>query len=114
MQIFKILMLAVMALTLSSGAFAQVNTLSVRGPSGDEKFKLGQTGEDRTIINVAMTRVDTIHSTLRQLTYVLAGIGLIGMVIMAAIGKFQWKYLFALAGGLFLLAGFQAMINFLN
>ena len=88
--------------------------LSVSGPGGSSDFTLGTAAEDTTILDVATSRVDTLHVTLRNLTYVLAGIGLIALVIMAAIGKFQFKWLFALAGGLFLLASFQAMINFLN
>ncbi len=88
--------------------------LSVSGPAGTSDFTLGTVPEDNTFLDVASSRIDTAHKYTRNITYVLAGFGLIALVIMAAMGKFKFQWLFMLAGGLFLLAAFQALINFLN
>ena len=66
------------------------------------------------IMKITQDRADTIYITVRKLSYVLAGLGALTLVILAAFGKFQWKWFFMLLGGLFILAGFQSMINFLN
>ncbi len=65
-------------------------------------------------LEVTEERADILYATIKKVSYVLAGIGAIALVVMAAFGKFQWKWFFMLIGGLFLLAGFQAMVNFLN
>ena len=92
----------------------EVGIQSVSGPADTSDFTMGEVDADYTLMNVATSRLDTIHATLRQITYVLAGVGLIGLVLLAAVGKWEWKWFFMLCGGLFLLAGFQSLINFLN
>ncbi|MHA1539597.1 MAG: hypothetical protein ACTSXQ_03885 [Alphaproteobacteria bacterium] len=91
-----------------------IGVQSIAGPADTSDFTMGAVPADYTLMNVATARLDTLHTTLRQITYVLAGVGLIALVILAAVGKWEWKWFFMLCGGLFLLAGFQALINFLN
>ena len=66
------------------------------------------------ILQVTEARMDVLYATIKKVSYVLAGVGAIALVVMAAFGKFQWKWFFMLILGLFLLASFQGLINFLN
>ncbi|MHA1540221.1 MAG: hypothetical protein ACTSXQ_07080 [Alphaproteobacteria bacterium] len=64
--------------------------------------------------DVAVDRVGRTYDYAEDITYILAGCGILGLALMATIGKWQWKWFFMLIGGLFILAGFRALINFLN
>lgn len=66
------------------------------------------------LLRVTEAKADAVYLTVRKVTYVLAGLGAIALVVMAAFGKFEWKWFFMLIGGLFILAGFQSLVNFLN
>jgi hypothetical protein len=61
-----------------------------------------------------MQKVMAIYRTLRNIIYVVGAIGLIVMAVFAFFGKFQWKYFFALAGGMFLVAVTGLLIDFLG
>ena len=85
------------------------NPLVINGP---QSFGVQQSND--TFWCVAQQRSDTTHTELRRIFYLMAGIAIIAFSILAAIGKFQWKWLFMMTGGLFLAAGFQKLIDFLN
>jgi hypothetical protein len=46
--------------------------------------------------------------------YVIGGIGLLVMAVFAFVGRFKWGHFFALAGGLFLVAATDLLINYLS
>ena len=71
----------------------------------DNQTKFGETVNER---------VGLSYQYAEKVTYILAGVGILYLVLMATFGKFQWKMFFAIGGGLFVLAGFQAIIYFLN
>ncbi|MHA1540216.1 MAG: hypothetical protein ACTSXQ_07055 [Alphaproteobacteria bacterium] len=61
---------------------------------------------------LARTRY-TSHA-IERFTYISAGIGVFAMAMFAFFGKFEWKWFFMICGGLFLMSGFQMMIDFLH
>ena len=67
-----------------------------------------------TIFQVAQRQSDVAHMWARDAFYIGAGCGVCLLTIMASIGKWKWDWFFMIVGGLFVIAGFQAMINFLN
>ncbi|MHA1539596.1 MAG: hypothetical protein ACTSXQ_03880 [Alphaproteobacteria bacterium] len=85
-------------------------TAFVNGP-GDW---FGEPVARSTVFRVAQRRSDVAHTWARMMFYIGAGCGLCVLVVMAAVGKWQWSWFFMIVGGLFVIAGFQALINFLN
>ena len=116
-------MIAALILSLGFDAVAQENFIKpprvfIDAAGGDAQFG-AEVGADENdvrsvFLNTLTQRTGTTYVYAEQITYILAGVGLLGMVLMATFGKWQWKWAFALAGGLFVLAGFQAIIYFLN
>lgn len=49
-----------------------------------------------------------------NIIYVVGGIGLLVMAVFAFIGRFKWGHFFALAGGLFLVAATDLLIQYLT
>lgn len=49
-----------------------------------------------------------------NIIYVIGGIGLLVMAVFAFIGRFKWGHFFALAGGLFLVAATDLLIQYLT
>ncbi|MHA1540220.1 MAG: hypothetical protein ACTSXQ_07075 [Alphaproteobacteria bacterium] len=83
--------------------FSTLQTLESNLDSAQKRFV--QTTEER---------VGLTYDYAEKIAYVLAGFGMLGMVLMAATGHWSWKWFFALCGGLFILAGFQAIIYFIS
>ncbi|MHA1539643.1 MAG: TrbC/VirB2 family protein [Alphaproteobacteria bacterium] len=80
----------------------------------DEDMEASFGTSNNQLLRVTEAKADAVYLTVRKVTYVLAGLGAIALVVMAAFGKFEWKWFFMLIGGLFILAGFQSLVNFLN
>ena len=70
--------------------------------------------QQKIFVRTMDERVGLTYDYAEKITYILAGFGMLGMVLMAAIGHWSWKWFFALCGGLFILAGFQAVIYFIS
>lgn len=66
------------------------------------------------ILGDAVDKVNKVWESLRQVIYILGGIGLVVMAIFAFFGRFKWGHFLALCGGLFLVAGADALISFLG
>lgn len=49
-----------------------------------------------------------------NIIYVVGGIGLLVMAVFAFVGRFKWGHFFALAGGLFLVAATDLLIQYLT
>ena len=64
--------------------------------------------------DLANNRVQDFYGYAETFVYVASGIAMLAMVIMAFLGKFQWKWLVTMAGALLLIAGFQYLVVFLS
>ncbi len=71
-------------------------------------------GGDTTALQTAEMRSESAYIYIKRMTYIYSGVGVIGLVILAVFGRFQWKWFIALVGGLFVLAGAQQLVFFLN
>ena len=70
--------------------------------------------ENCFFMDVANTRSGAIYGSVRRLLYIYSGLGIAALAVLSFMGKFQWKWLFAYAAGLFIMAAGQAIVNFLN
>ena len=71
-------------------------------------------GGDPTALATAENRSMAAFVYAKRITYIYSGVGVLGLVILAAFGRFQWKWFFMLCGGLFVLAGAQQIVFFLS
>ncbi len=69
---------------------------------------------DEQILSDAVEKIKAVWTNLRQVIYIIGGIGLVVMAIFAFFGRFKWGHFLALAGGLFLVASADALIRFLG
>lgn len=53
-------------------------------------------------------------TNIRNISFILGGFGIVGLAVMAYFGRFQFKWLFALGGGLVLIAVAGAAINYVT
>ena len=89
-------------------------------PDTNSAFTATSTGES-ILVNepirlwrFALERARYSSHAIERFTYLASGIGVFGMAILAFLGKFEWKWFFMLCGGLFMVSGFQMMIDFLH
>ncbi len=64
--------------------------------------------------DLANERIQDFYGHAETFTYIVSGLGMLAMVILAFMGKFQWKWFTALCGALIIIAGFQYMVAFLS
>lgn len=62
----------------------------------------------------ACGRLYEVYEAARNGVYIVGGIGLIVLAIFAFFGRFKWTHLFALAGGIFLVAITDQLIMWLG
>lgn len=55
-----------------------------------------------------------VFTNARRLFYIGSGIGLVAMAVLAAFGRFQWKWFFSLLGGVVVIAAFTQIMQFLD
>jgi len=63
--------------------------------------------------NSTLLAANTANNT-RQVTYGLAGLGIIGLGVMAMLCRFQWRWVFAVVGGLLVLAGLNQGLQYIT
>ena len=51
---------------------------------------------------------------IKNLSFLVGGFGVIGLAVMAYFGRFQFKWMFALFGGLALLAASGSMVEYIT
>jgi type IV secretory pathway VirB2 component (pilin) len=68
----------------------------------------------QAVFGEAEDRVWQLYEALRGIVYVVGGIGIIVLAIFAFFGRFKWTQFFALAGGMFLIAMTDQLIQFLG
>ncbi|MHA1540219.1 MAG: hypothetical protein ACTSXQ_07070 [Alphaproteobacteria bacterium] len=78
------------------------------------EFSTAPSTEGHKLFRMVRSRTGTAYDYGENITYVIAGFGMLALVIMAFMGKFQWAHLVALVGGLAILAGFQYIVYFLG
>ena len=66
------------------------------------------------ILTEAENKLQSVWDTFRKVIYVLAAIGLGVGAIAAFFGKWKWGHFLALAGGVFLVAFFDQLVQFLG
>ncbi|MHA1540218.1 MAG: hypothetical protein ACTSXQ_07065 [Alphaproteobacteria bacterium] len=124
--LFMLLFLNIMSLPLSTTSWGFEENFDVNykergrwGPLDDDGRHMGFHSphvEERAKMKFLYTGVSRLESASQYAhttTYVIAGIGMLGLVILAFMGKFQWPWLVSLCGGLLLMAGLQSVIQFL-
>ncbi|MHA1540217.1 MAG: hypothetical protein ACTSXQ_07060 [Alphaproteobacteria bacterium] len=117
-----------LGIVFSSPLYALVSAVDSKGyygPYTDTGYYIGhhlpQTNTDKKIqqrghglfVYGATNRMEWLSQYGFKATYVFAGLGLMGLVIFAFMGKFRWSWLAALLGGLVIMAGFQSLIQFI-
>ena len=100
-------------------AFSQINHWNVGVASPPQAiegraFSTTPSVEGHKLFRMIRSRTGTAYDYGENITYVVAGFGMLALVIMAFVGKFQWGHLVALVGGLAILAGFQYIVYFLG
>jgi hypothetical protein len=67
---------------------------------------------NNAILNDSCDTVSTIKTWIFMVAYILAAIGLVVVAISAFLGRFKFSHLISLGGGLFIVAGADALIAF--
>ncbi|WP_262030493.1 MULTISPECIES: TrbC/VirB2 family protein [Microvirga] len=60
------------------------------------------------------TKGKNAFENIKNLSFLVGGFGIIGLAVMAYFGRFQFKWLFALVGGLALIAASGSMIDYVT
>lgn len=66
------------------------------------------------ILTSASSRVQAVYQQVSTIVWYIGAFGIIVLAILAFFGRFPWTRFFALAGGLFLIAFIQQLIQFLG
>ncbi|MBR1605400.1 MAG: TrbC/VirB2 family protein [Alphaproteobacteria bacterium] len=69
-------------------------------------------GAGSSLMTTAQTKMIHIFSSVKTITFIIGGFGLVGIAYQAAIGKVNWKWFAGLAVGLALLAAAGAIIEY--
>ncbi len=76
-------------------------------------FALAQDGSDSTIFTAVLGKSAEVLTSARNISFVIAGFGLIAFAWAAIFGKISWKHFFNIGIGLFLLAVMGGFISFM-
>lgn len=66
------------------------------------------------ILTSASSRVQAVYTQTATIVWYIGAFGIIVLAVLAFFGRFPWTRFFALAGGLFLIAFIQQLIQFLG
>ncbi len=83
-------MVLVMAMAMTGDAFADGNTL----------------------METAQTKTKSVFSSVKTITFILGGFGLVGIAFQAIIGKVKWTWFAGLAVGLAILAAAGSIVEY--
>ena len=64
------------------------------------------------LMNTAKTKASNVFQSVKTITFILGGFGLIGIAYQAIIGKVKWSWFAGLAVGLALLAAAGAIVEY--
>jgi type IV secretory pathway VirB2 component (pilin) len=66
------------------------------------------------IFQSLQTKANTTFQNVRTIAFIIAGFGIIAIAVMAYFGRFNFKHLAGLIGGLVLISAAAAFINFVT
>ena len=69
-------------------------------------------GEGSSLMTTAQTKASNVFQSVKTITFIIGGFGLVGVAYQAAIGKVNWKWFAGLAVGLALLAAAGAIVEY--
>ena len=93
--------LAIAAIALAVAALAIDPAMAQASGGGD-------------IFSSLNSKASTTFQNVRTLAFIIAGFGILAIAIMAYFGRFNFKHLAGLIGGLVLLSAAAAMINYVT
>ena len=65
-----------------------------------------------SLMTTAQTKARNVFTSVRTITFILGGFGLVGIAYQAIIGKVKWSWFAGLAVGLALLAAAGAIVEY--
>ena len=65
-----------------------------------------------SLMSTAQTKARNVFTSVRTITFILGGFGLVGIAYQAIIGKVKWSWFAGLAVGLALLAAAGAIVEY--
>lgn len=65
-----------------------------------------------SLMNTAQEKARNVFTSVRTITFILGGFGLVGIAYQAIIGKVKWSWFAGLAVGLALLAAAGAIVEY--
>ena len=65
-----------------------------------------------SLMTIAQTKASNVFQSVKTITFILGGFGLIGIAYQAIIGKVKWAWFAGLAVGLALLAAAGAIVEY--
>ena len=71
-----------------------------------------QSGAGSSLMSTAQTKARNVFTSVRTITFILGGFGLVGIAYQAIIGKVKWSWFAGLAVGLALLAAAGAIVEY--
>jgi len=69
-------------------------------------------GSGATIMGTAQTKAANVFQSVKTITFIIGGFGLVGIAYQAIIGKVKWSWFAGLAVGLALLAAAGAIVEY--
>ena len=75
---------------------------------------LAQTSSASGIFSTLQTKASSTFTNVRNVAFVVAGFGIIAVAVMAFFGRFNFKHLAGLIGGLVLISAAAAFINYVT
>ena len=69
-------------------------------------------GEGSSLMTTAQTKATNVFQSVKTITFIVGGFGLIGIAYQAIIGKVKWSWFAGLAVGLALLAAAGAIVEY--
>ena len=69
-------------------------------------------GEGSSLMTTAQTKATNVFQSVKTITFIIGGFGLIGIAYQAIIGKVKWGWFAGLAVGLALLAAAGAIVEY--
>ena len=72
----------------------------------------GNAFAEEELMSTAQTKVRNVFTSVRTITFILGGFGLVGIAYQAIIGKVKWSWFAGLAVGLALLAAAGAIVEY--
>ena len=65
-----------------------------------------------SLMNTAQTKTRNVFTSVKTITFILGGFGLVGIAYTAIIGKLKWTWFAGLAAGLAILAAAGSIVEY--